>query len=529
MSDQLKFTEESNRFSASGDSHDLPKIADWYSENVLSHELTKHTGAKSFQELVLQGIKNSRRSNTEFVLVSLGAGHGQIENELLKMVPSVSPGDTHFYAIDLFSPNDMVETLIDGATYRLTRISQDLNKPAFPQNADMIIVHHALHHFVALEKIFESIHGILLRNSGTLVIADMVGRNGHMRWPESLRAIRRIWRALPQQKRFNNQFHKTWEIFENWDCSSEGFEGIRSEDILKPLFQYFESNGSFFWGGVLDPFIDRGFGDNFDPNNPKDVEIIKNVIRVESKLIDFGYLTATQVIGSFNPRKVQLSPSFTNFLSSKKYFGELSPSVKKHIDEVVDSFFLNKNVEPKPIAMEDVLKNKNLEKYLLNGWNVSDPTAIWGVGLESRIALSLPKSQLAAIEINCLILDRAKFGEVQVIIDSEISISQPLTPRTLIHMPPVSLDTVEVIIRFTDIDTSVESKDKRLITFCMSRLTLHPLIVGDGCLVIPQQKFFDDFGLKIRLYATKKVSSFLPLKLKTTLKSFYITFVRRSR
>jgi SAM-dependent methyltransferase len=480
MSNHFKFTEESNRFSASGDSHDLPKIANWFSENILSHELTKHTGAKSFQELVLQGIKNSRRLNTEFVLVSLGAGHGQIENELLQMLPSVSPGNTHFYAIDLFSPNDMAETQINGETYRLTRISQDLNKPTFPQHANMIIVHHALHHFVALEEIFESIHGILLKNSGTLVIADMVGRNGHMRWPESLRAIRRIWRALPAEKRFNNQFHKTWEIFENWDCSSEGFEGIRSEDILKPLFQYFESKGSFFWGGVLDPFIDRGFGDNFDPNKLEDVEIIKNVIRVESKLKDFGYLTATQVIGCFTPRKLQLSSSFTNFLSSKKYYSELSLSAKKHIDEVVDSFFLHKKEEPKLNAMKDVLEGKNLEKYLLNGWSVSDPTTIWGVGLESKLAFSLTNSHLAYIQIDCLILDRAKFGEVQVIIDSKISISQPLTPRTLIHIPPVSLNTVEVIIRFEDIDTSIEIKDKRLITFCMSRLILHPLKIGEG-------------------------------------------------
>jgi hypothetical protein len=529
MSDHRKFTEESNRFSASGDSHELPKIANWFSENVLSHQLIEHTGSKSFQDLVLQGIKNSRRSNTEFVLVSLGAGHGQIENELLQMVPSVSPGDTHFYAIDLFSPNDMIETQINGETYRLTRISQDLNKPTFPQDADMIIVHHALHHFVALEEIFHSIHGILLKNSGTLVIADMVGRNGHMRWPESLRAIRRIWRTLPQEKRYNNQFNRIWANFENWDCSSEGFEGVRSEDILKSLFQYFESSGSFFWGGVLDPFIDRGFGDNFDPNNLKDLEIIKNVIEVESKLRDTGCLTATQVIGSFTPRKVQLNSSFTNFLTSKKFFGQLLPSTKKHIDEIVDSIFPPKNEELELIDINDALEKENLKKYLLDGWNVSDPTTIWGVGLESKLAFSLPESQLAGIQIDCLVLDRAKFGEVQVIINSEISIAQPLTPRTLIHLPPVSLNSVEITIRFVNIDTSIESKDKRLITFCISRLTLHPLKTDESYLSIPRQKFFDNFGLRVRLNVSNKISSILPLKLKAALKPIYISFVRRAQ
>jgi SAM-dependent methyltransferase len=208
MNEKRKLSEESDRFSFSGDSHDLPEIANWFSHNILSHELLKHTGSNSFQDLVLQGIRNSRKSDNEFVLVSLGAGHGQIENELLKIVPRISPGNTHFYAIDLFSPNDSIETHVNGSTYRLTRVSQDLNNPTFPKNADMVIVHHALHHFVALEEIFKSIYQILLVNSGTLIIADMVGRNGHMRWQESLRAINRIWNYLPVEKKYNNQFHK---------------------------------------------------------------------------------------------------------------------------------------------------------------------------------------------------------------------------------------------------------------------------------------------------------------------------------
>jgi hypothetical protein len=53
---------------------------------------------------------------------------------------------------------------------------------------------------------------------------------------------------MPPEKRFNNQLKTSWEEFENWDCSGEGFEGIRSEDILKFLFKYFDADKSLFWG-----------------------------------------------------------------------------------------------------------------------------------------------------------------------------------------------------------------------------------------------------------------------------------------
>ena len=521
MSDQRKFTEESDRFSASGDSHDLPEIANWFSQNILSGELIKHTGSKSFQELVLKGIKNTRKSNSEFILVSLGAGHGQIESELLEILPSISPGNTHFHAIDLFSPNDTLETHVNGFTYRLTRTSQDLNKPDFPRNADMFIVHHALHHFVALEEIFASIHEILLANSGTLVVADMVGRNGHMRWPESLRAINRIWEALPEEKKYNNQFNKTWHSFENWDCSSEGFEGIRSEDIMKPLIKFFESDGSFFWGGVLDPFIDRGFGNNFNPKSHEDIEIIKDILAVESKLQEFGYLTATQVIGKFAPRKVPLVSSFTNFLISKKYFGELLPNVKLHIDEIVDTYFNSPEKVPATIVSNEVLSNRHLKRYLLHGWDISDPSIIWGVGLESKLAFSFNEVQLSSIQFDCFLLERAKFGEVQILINSSILQSQQLASNTIFYLPPISVSTLEVLFRFTEIDNFTDSKDKRLITFHLSKLSFHPRSDGKLEVLVPDRRIFVSLRFKIGLFIRRKLRVLLPRKVKTALRTLY--------
>jgi hypothetical protein len=470
MNNDNKFSEEGERFAQSGDSHDLPAIANWFSENILRAELLKNTGSNSFQNLILREIANARNQNQEFILVSLGAGHGQIEDELLQKVPAYSPGPTHFYAIDLFAPNDTVEQVIKGDRYILTRTSQDLNQPLFPKNANMIIVHHALHHFLNLEEIFDLVYQILKTNSGTLIIADMIGRNGHMRWPESLHAIRRIWSALPIEKKYNNQFNETWLAFENWDCSSEGYEGIRSEDILKLLYRYFEDSGSFFWGGILDPFIDRGFGDNFDPSNSDDIETINNIFKIEKKLTEIGYLTATQVIGKFTPRRIPLVPSFTNFFSSKKYFRGLLTETQLQIDKIVDEFFKISKKEFTLAAFDNTYNNQSLLPYNSYGWDNSDSTSCWGIGLESKIQFSLNNEMLTAIQIECLIIASTKFGEVQTLINKDIFISQPLTPRMTIYLPAVPLQSIEITFTFSKVEKLKNTSDKRLITFRLTKL-----------------------------------------------------------
>jgi SAM-dependent methyltransferase len=513
MSNDRKITEESNRFSDSGDSHDLPKIASWFSENILCPELLLHTGSKSFQDLVLQSIKENRKGSKEFVVVSLGAGHGQIENDILQKVDAVSPGDTHFYAIDLFSPNDTIESNINGNLYRLTRYSQDINKPVFPDTADLIIVHHALHHFVELEDIFESIYNILTSNAGTLVIADMVGRNGHMRWPESLYAISRIWWALPEEKQQNNQFNKRWSNFENWDCSAEGFEGIRSEDILKPLFKFFESSGSFFWGGVLDPFLDRGFGDNFDPSNQDDLKMINNVLSIENEMTDRGYLTPTQVIGRFKPRPNIMATSFTNFLISKKYFAELLPNVQNEIDEIVSKFFPDDSEGNKLMSVENRLNNRNLKPFFLSGWDDSEPSVIWGIGLESKMAFSPEDQILSGILIESYILERAKYGQVNVLINDEINIKQSLTSSMFIHLPAIPIISIAIKFTFTNVEALEDSADKRLITFCISDFTLYRNESADIENFSKGARFLRNRAFKWKLLYKRRILLILPFRI----------------
>ena len=56
--------------------------------------------------------------------------------------------------------------------------------------------------FVELEQLYDEIQRSLAPD-GVLLVNDMIGRNGHRRWPEAGLALRRIWKELPERYRYN--------------------------------------------------------------------------------------------------------------------------------------------------------------------------------------------------------------------------------------------------------------------------------------------------------------------------------------
>ena len=106
----------------------------------------------------------------------------------------------------------------------------DLNNWTAEHEFDSILAIHSLHHVVALEKPFDEVHRSL-SGEGAFLINDMIGRNGHLRWPEALDVVQAFWKELPHSKRYNHQLKRFEDEFVNWDCSTEGFEGIRAQDI----------------------------------------------------------------------------------------------------------------------------------------------------------------------------------------------------------------------------------------------------------------------------------------------------------
>ena len=71
-----------------------------------------------------------------------------------------------------------------GVSGHLEFVQSDINSWVPARQYDAAITNQFLHHVVNLEGLFAQIKRSL-RPGGYFVISDMIGRNGHQRWPRS--------------------------------------------------------------------------------------------------------------------------------------------------------------------------------------------------------------------------------------------------------------------------------------------------------------------------------------------------------
>jgi SAM-dependent methyltransferase len=171
----------------------------------------------------------------------------------------------------------------------------DLNTWNASQEYDAILANQILHHVLDLEHLFVEIKRSLKRG-GSFVISDMIGRNGHQRWPEALATVREFWRKLPPSYRFSQRRLRYEETYEDHDCSGESFEGIRAQDILPLLLEHFHFELFIAFANLIDPFVDRDFGSNFDAAAWWDRRFIDQVNERDEKEIASGHIKPTHLL-----------------------------------------------------------------------------------------------------------------------------------------------------------------------------------------------------------------------------------------
>jgi SAM-dependent methyltransferase len=160
-----------------------------------------------------------------------------------------------------------------------------------------VMASHSLHHIVDLEALFEKINRALAPG-GYFLVNDMIGRNGHRRWPEALKYLPPLWRVLEDRHKFNHHTQMVEKEFINWDYSHSGFEGIRAQDILPLLLQRFAFDMFLGFGNLIDPFIDRAFGFNFDPEAAIDRQFLDLVMSLDDHLLESGELKPTHMLAA---------------------------------------------------------------------------------------------------------------------------------------------------------------------------------------------------------------------------------------
>ena len=279
--------------------HDLPEIFHFWSNRYVRPKLEAVFEVSGFDDLYAKYIQRYGKDHPgETVEVfSLGAGNADTEVRIAQKLRSGGFTDFQFHCLDL-NPEMLRRGRELAASCQLADrfefVEVDLAKWRPNRAVAVVMAHHSLHHMVELEEIFQRVKEAI-GSTGYFVTTDMIGRNGHMRWPEALAIVQEIWKTMPERYRYNHQLGRLEEKYENWDCSKEGFEGIRSQDILPLLLKTFHFEAFAAYGNLPEVFVDRGFGPNFDIRNPEDTAFVDRIGALNDRLIDEGAIKPTQM------------------------------------------------------------------------------------------------------------------------------------------------------------------------------------------------------------------------------------------
>jgi SAM-dependent methyltransferase len=278
--------------------HDLPPIFHYWSNSYIRPKMETFGFSNPNQFFQKHLRERCRRVTTgSALLASIGSGNCDLEIELASHLNT----EGHSFVIDCVDLNGaMLErgrtaAAEAGVSSRIHPVEADFNNWNPRVEYDAVIANQALHHVLKLEDLFAKIKACL-KPHGCFVISDIIGCNGHERWPEALELVHEFWRKLPPSYRVNRQLDRYEELYENTSCVAESFEGIRSQDILPLLLERFHFEFFLGFANVIDPFVDRSFGHNFDAAAVWDRAFIDDVHRCDEEAMASGRVKPTHML-----------------------------------------------------------------------------------------------------------------------------------------------------------------------------------------------------------------------------------------
>ncbi len=300
---------ETSIFADQVEVHDLPPIFHYWSNRWLRPAIEAHGFSNPDQFFAVhleRACEDAAAAGTPRArIASLGCGNCDTEVRVATLLVERGLRD---FTIDCVDINPaMLErgralAADAGVSDHIRACLGDFNSWQPRGHYDAVVANQSLHHVVNLEGLFTAIEASLAAH-GRFITSDMIGRNGHMRWPEAMDIVNEFWRELPERYRWNNQLRRHEERHQYWDCSNAGFEGIRAQDILPLLVDRFAFEFFFAYGNVIDPFIDRGFGPNFDADAEWDRDFIDRVhARDEAEMLA-GRITPTHMMAVLRNRR----------------------------------------------------------------------------------------------------------------------------------------------------------------------------------------------------------------------------------
>jgi len=289
--------------------HDLPDIFHYWSHNYLRPDVEAVFGRADLTGVFASEFVRSMAQSAVRRIVSIGAGDGSVEIDIAERMLADGQRSFRIDCIEL-SPHligrGQANANAKGLDEIVRFVQSDLTTWKPCDSYGGAFAHHSLHHIQALEHVFDGLMRTL-HEEASFVISDMIGRNGHMRWPEVEAILSRIWQTMPDRYKYNHQLSRHDAQFVNFDCAADGsFEGVRAQDIMPELLKRFHFEKYVAWGGLTDVFVDRSFGHNFSQGNPEDCAFIDHLARADRALLRLGAHTPTALIAVIRKLPCQL-------------------------------------------------------------------------------------------------------------------------------------------------------------------------------------------------------------------------------
>lgn len=279
--------------------HDLPPIFHYWSNKYLLPLIEPFGFVHPDDFFIKQLAKVMDIAGADSaVFISIGAGNCDTELRVAQGLIALGYQNFVIECLDL-NPTMLARggdlAKEHGMERHICPLEGDFNQWRSAKPYHAVMANQSLHHVMQLEHLFDAILDAIKPFNGVLITSDMIGRNGHQRWPEALALLEEYWNKLPPKYKYNRQLKRQEDEFVNWDCATDGFEGIRAQDIMRLLSERFHFDLFVPFANLITPFIDRGFGHNFDVDSEFDRSFIDRVHARDESEIRAGRINPTQM------------------------------------------------------------------------------------------------------------------------------------------------------------------------------------------------------------------------------------------
>jgi SAM-dependent methyltransferase len=169
-----------------------------------------------------------------------------------------------------------------------------------PQPCDVLVVNQFFHHVADLEGFCAAlVRG--LAPDGVLLSSDVVGRNGHVPWPDVEAQVQAFWRELAPAQTLDRSDGRRKPRYEAVDHAAYSNEGVRAQDVVACLADAFDFEVFLTFGAAIMPFVERRFGFNFSIDGT-DAELLERIAATDDARVQRGDYPASNMFAVLRHR-----------------------------------------------------------------------------------------------------------------------------------------------------------------------------------------------------------------------------------